>query len=125
MAEAFRDGFEDLVVHFPVPDFVIDPSTADGDVVTLTLTSELDDGTPFEGEDDVTVKVPTRSQSPIPAKVAEKQSNGAFDVKLARASSFEVALVFMPNVLCGEWVIILSLIKFIVQPARTLRAIAS
>ena len=101
-----------------MPDFVIDPSTADGDVVTLT--SELDDGTPFEGEDDVTVKVPTRSQSPIPAKVAEKQSNGAFDVKLARASSFEGALVFMPNVLCGEWVIMLSLIKFIVQPARTL-----
>ena len=51
------DGFDDLVVHFPVPSLVIDPQPADGDLVTLTLTGELIGGTPFEGEDDVIVLV--------------------------------------------------------------------
>ena len=51
------DGFEDLMVHFLVPELVIAPPPADGDEVTLTLTGELDDGTPFEGVDDVAVKI--------------------------------------------------------------------
>ena len=51
------DGIDDLMVHFPVPELAIAPPPADGDVVTLTLTGELNDGAPFEGADDVMVKV--------------------------------------------------------------------
>ena len=45
------------MVHFLVPELAIAPPPADGDVVTLTLTGELNDGAPFEGADDVMVKV--------------------------------------------------------------------
>jgi len=51
------DRIDDLMVHFPVPELAIAPPPADGDVVTLTLTGELNDGAPFEGADDVMVKV--------------------------------------------------------------------
>ena len=50
------DGFDDLMIHFPVPDIVIDPEPLDGEVVTLTLTGEID-GAPFSGEDTVIIKL--------------------------------------------------------------------
>ncbi len=57
------DEFDDLVLHFSVPDLIIDPSPADGEPVTLTLTGELNNGTPFEGTDSVTVKVPNENSN--------------------------------------------------------------
>lgn len=51
-----EDGADDLMVHFPVPDLVIDPDPLDGEEVTLTLTGEID-GVPFSGEDTVIIKL--------------------------------------------------------------------
>ena len=51
------EGFDDLAVHFPVPMLAIAPPPADGDAETFTLAGELNDGTPFEGADEVSVKV--------------------------------------------------------------------
>ena len=53
------DGYEDLVLKFEtqcVIGCLPDPCN-DGDIVTLTLTGELDDGTPITGSDDVRVLI--------------------------------------------------------------------
>jgi|LGVF01.1.fsa_nt_gb hypothetical protein len=53
------DGYEDLVLKFETQDVVgclPDPCN-DEDIVTLTLTGELGDGTPITGSDDVRVLI--------------------------------------------------------------------
>ena len=54
--DANDDGIDDLVLHFPVPDIVIDPEAVDGDLVDLTLTGEIN-GLPFSAEDSVVIKL--------------------------------------------------------------------
>ena len=49
------DGFDDLVVHVREGDLGIDTATPGGTVLTLGLTGELADGTPFSGEDQVRI----------------------------------------------------------------------
>ena len=49
------DGFDDLVVHVREWDLDIDTATPGGTVLTLGLTGELADGTPFSGEDQVRI----------------------------------------------------------------------
>jgi len=44
------------MVHFFVPNIVIDADTSDGDEVVLVLTGEID-GVPFSGEDTVIIKL--------------------------------------------------------------------
>jgi len=51
------DSSDDLVVHFAVPDMVVDPQPVGGDIVPITLTGEMSDGTPLSGEDVVAIKL--------------------------------------------------------------------
>lgn len=50
-----KDGIDDLVVHLAPSDFGIDPATPGVTIMTLTLTGELKNGTPFSGTDDVRI----------------------------------------------------------------------
>lgn len=48
------DGYEDLVLIFKTKDIVAAKGkVADGQTVELTLSGELNDGTPFTGEDTI------------------------------------------------------------------------
>ncbi|MDA0769234.1 MAG: DUF11 domain-containing protein [Chloroflexi bacterium] len=49
------DGIDDMVLHFRTQALGISRDTERGDIVTLFLTGELNDGTEFDGEDTVTI----------------------------------------------------------------------
>lgn len=49
------DGVNDLVVHFRERDLGIPEDTPVETILTLELTGELNDGTPFSGQDDVRI----------------------------------------------------------------------
>jgi hypothetical protein len=63
VVEALDDsGYEDLVMHVPVRQLAeVLGDVARGDVVELTLTGALYDGTPIEGRDTVLVLKPRRN----------------------------------------------------------------
>ena len=57
-----NDGLDDLVLHFREGDLGVPVNSAGNTSLTLTLTGKLDDGTAFEGEDDVRI-TPNNSKS--------------------------------------------------------------
>jgi len=77
--EEGTDGFDDLSLKFDTQDIVTALGAVnDGDVVVLTLTGELSDGTPIEGADCVVIKKkgkPAAPAAPIPTDFALEQNN--------------------------------------------------